>query len=199
MSEPVQDYWVEIPSEPRKHRYKLRGGPIDNPEQAPEVFAALGRAFSAWARMEQHVDAILMQVNKVNHSTPELDLFDEKHPAPFVDKIDRLKEYFNKHPALEQYRDHVVDIANGLLELADERNSYAHGNFESFDAETQYVTINSVRYQRKTNDYLCRKRELPLALILNTARLANIANAMLADVSTKLFTIEGAASLRMRE
>jgi hypothetical protein len=197
MTDPLNDYWIEIPSKPQAHRYRLRGGPIDTPAEDAEVFLALGRAFAAWSRTEQHIDAIILQVNKANHSTPELDLFDPKHPVPFADKIKLLKRYFRRHPALAQFRDDIVDIADGLKAFAEQRNDWAHSILQEYDRDSKRITFNLIRYQHKTRDFLCREKVTPIQLVDAVANHCIAANKLLSSISSQLFTVEGAEMLRM--
>lgn len=55
------DYWVEVD---RNHKYRYIGGPIELPDECHTLFADYGLAAASWARMEQHIDAILVQINK---------------------------------------------------------------------------------------------------------------------------------------
>lgn len=68
---------------------------VDSPDVPRSVYAAVGKAAMAWARLEQHLDAVLLQVNKKRFSES---LYRE-HPGTFIGKVRLLKDWFNKHPA----------------------------------------------------------------------------------------------------
>jgi hypothetical protein len=44
--------------------FNLVGGPLKAPDDHSPLFAALGFAGSAWARMEQQLDIVLIHINK---------------------------------------------------------------------------------------------------------------------------------------
>jgi len=104
------DYFVNLTDGKQHHEFRFNGGPISHSSNASPVFLALGHAAAAWSRFEQHIDSILLQVNKEQHSNEILSLYDPNHPRPFKDKIRLLKRYFNKHPALKDYRNKIRDL-----------------------------------------------------------------------------------------
>ena len=57
----------------------------DAAEVAPAL-EAYGRIAASWARLEHHIDALLVQINKPDHSEA---LFVDKHPTAFSKKIER--------------------------------------------------------------------------------------------------------------
>jgi hypothetical protein len=166
------------------------------PNQNVAIFAAIGLAAASWARMEQHIDAIIIQINKESHSTIEIDLYDENHPKPFTDKIDLLKSYFNKHPALAEDAEYIRDFATGLLRLAVERNEMIHGVLEAYDAVNGTYTLNGIRYRKKTKDFLNRRQVSPVGRIKSFAKMVNIAHYGLCEISKKLFTFDAIERLR---
>lgn len=179
------------------HEYLFIGGPIESPDENTEIFAKVGLAAATWARMEQHIDAILVQINKAHYSDETLDLYDEDHPRPFTDKIDLLKRYFNKHPGLSKYTDTVRDFAGGLLKLSIERNEAMHGVLEEFDRIKQTYTLNGMTYRRKTKDFRNRHQVSPIARINDFIRLTNLAHYGLCEISKELFTTDAAERLQM--
>jgi hypothetical protein len=82
------------------HKIRFTGGPLDSPEEmkaAAELWRAIGLAACAWARLEQHLDAVLIHVNQPKHSEK---LHDPDRPIGFKRKIKLLKRWFNQHPVL---------------------------------------------------------------------------------------------------
>ncbi len=191
--ETPDDYWVEVDG---KHTFRYIGGPIENYATHQELFATIGRVVAAWGRMEQHIDALLIQINKQDHSSKALDLYDEHHPRQFVDKIRMLDEFFTKHPALAPYKATVHDFTTGLRKLAIERNELMHGIVEEYDPAARRVYCNGVRYRKSTNDFLNRRQSYFLARLEALFVMTNKAHYGLCAVSKELFTEEGAAKLR---
>lgn len=138
------------------------------------------------------IDAILVQINKEAHSDEHLALYDENHPRPFTDKIDRLKTYFKRHPALSRYKDEVLDYARGLLILAVERNEALHGILEDYDRQKQTYSLNGMRYRKKTNDFLNRHQVNQIGRIQSV----NLAHYGLCEISKQLFTLDGVERLQ---
>jgi hypothetical protein len=188
------DYWVEVDL---VHKYRYIGGPIENPQQNQEILSAIGLAAVSWARMEQHIDAILQQINKEHHSNADLRLFDPDHPRPFSAKLRLLKNYFNKHPGLASHTETVRDFVTGLKKLAVDRNEILHGVLQDFDPQSKRYTINGVTYRKATNDFFHRHQVNDLERIHNFTKLVNLAHYGLCDVSRDLFTVDGVARLQM--
>src|SRR5436853_427650 len=79
-----------------RHTFEnLTGGPIDNPSNAIRAFTIFGHLAVSWARLEQHVDLILIQVNRPDRSRA---LFDPNHPIAFSRKMRLLKKWMEHHP-----------------------------------------------------------------------------------------------------
>ncbi|THD65326.1 MAG: hypothetical protein E7813_15290 [Bradyrhizobium sp.] len=187
------DYWVEVAEE---HRIRFLGGPVDNPTEASEALAVIGHTAVSWARMEQHIDAMLIQINREQHSDELIDLYDENHPGTFDAKIKMLKRYFNKHPALSQYTETVIDCATGLKTLAEDRNLLMHGALQDYDPSTKMMTINSTKYQRRTDDFSCRTQPFSVPQLVRHAAIVNLAHHKLCEVSRQLFTVDAVERLQ---
>jgi hypothetical protein len=187
------DYWVEVD---RNHQYRYIGGPIELPDQCQNLFADYGLAAASWARMEQHIDAILVQINKENHSDELLDLYDEGHPGTFDTKIKMLRRYFNKHPGLTRYTETVIDCATGLKRLSKDRNELLHGVLEDYDPDLGHIMINGMQYRHATKDFLNRHQTFPVGKLQAFASLVNLAHYALCDVSRELFTLDAVARLQ---
>lgn len=189
-----EEYHVELADENGPiHRYTFIGGPIEAPQENQEIFFWIGLASTSWARMEQHIDAIIMQVNKPSNNH---DLFDPDHPKPFGDKIKRLKRLFAHHPDLLEYSPTVDDFSRGLLELAEERNALLHGVLEDFNKANDTFTLNGCRYRKRENDFHHRHQVIPVQRLRELCRLTNIAHYGLCEISKELFTPEFGAKLQ---
>jgi hypothetical protein len=196
------DYLVILSDGKQRNEFLLNGGPINNPTSAPAVFLALGHATAAWSRLEQHIDSLLLQVNKKQHSSEILALYDPHHPNPFIDKIRLLKRYFNKHPALKDYKEKISAFASAAMKMAKERNTYIHSVIQEYDAQKQTIVLLSIRplYNQK-NPYLFKITRFnpPISALQSFAVFINRVNNYLEEISRQLFTENAVAKLRTRE
>ena len=184
------------------HEFLLNGGPIDHPETAIPAFLALGHAAAAWGRLEQHIDAVLLQINKEQHSDEILALYDPNHPRPFTDKIRLLKAYFNKHPALAEFKERIRSFASAATCLSKERNEYIHGIVEGYDENSQTIILHGIKPKfDRTNSYLfsITLSAIPLNTMKGFADIVNRVNDQLETISRVLFSTDAIARLRKRE
>ena len=179
-----------------KHPVRFIGGPIDNPESNAEIFFRVGRAAASWARMEQHIDAILIQINRENHSDEILDLYNSRHPGTFDDKIKMLKRYFNRHPGLAKHKDTVIDCATGLKALSKDRNKLLHRVLEDYDPTRDVFVLNGTQYRPKTDDFLSTYEVFPAERFRKFTELVNLAHYRLCEVSKDLFVPNVVAQLQ---
>ena len=177
-----------------QHRFRFAGGPIDNPERHKRLFAALGLAAASWARLEKHVDAVLIQINKAQHSSQGLSLYDPKHPKPFSDKIKLLKKYFSRHPALEPHRENMTVLLETLPKLSGERNLYLHSILEDADPSTDAFYLNTI--EGRKSGYQVTHADGTLALLKSFTKTTNQANRILSWISGDLFTRDALERLR---
>jgi hypothetical protein len=195
----TDDYLVILTDGAQRHEFTLNGGPINRAERVEAIFFALGHGAAAWARMEQHIDAVLMQVNKEQHSNDILALFDPDHPRPFTDKLRLLKRYFNKHPALRKHKEAIRSFAKTALILAEERNTYLHGILEYYDEQAKVITIKSIKPKHDPKNpyvFTIATSAVPLETLQGFAKIVNRANDALEEVSRALFTQDAVAKLR---
>ena len=188
----MNDYTVEASG----YSYRLQGGPLDNPNSAATALAAIGLVAASWARMEQHIDLILIQINKAEHSDEIVDLYTPYHPGTFDKKVKLLKQYFNRHPALAALKDPAIDAATGLKRIAEDRNILIHGILESFDLTTQEITINVTKFHPKTDDFSSRIAVWPIRRLEAHAEVVNRAHNQLCQVSRQLFRPDTASLLQ---
>lgn len=195
------DYLVILNDGTQRHEFLLNGGPISQTGNVT-LFAVMGRLASAWSRLEQHVDSILLQVNKKQHSNEVLSLFDPNHPRPFTDKIRLLKKYFNKHPALRGYKEQIRVFTKRAKELGEDRNIYLHSVIQSYNERTEIVEFLSIRPIYDPTDpykFRIKRYKPPLSHIRNFVTVVNSANNYLEEISRRLFTDDAVARLRKPE
>jgi hypothetical protein len=193
------DYIVNLTDGKQVHEFRFNGGLVSHPTNASEVFVALGHAAAAWARFEQHLDSILLQVNKEQHSNEILSLYDPNHPRPFTDKIRLLTRYFNKHPALKEHKEKIRALISAAKKMALERNDYIHSVIQGYDAKTQTVALLAIQPIRDSNNpYLFKITRFspPLSSLQSFADFMNRVNSSLEEISRELIysTCSGKAS-----
>jgi hypothetical protein len=114
------------------------GGPIDKDPNAP-VFAWIGHAIAAQARLEHLVTSLVMHVNKRDASEALHDP-DPRHQYKALLKL--LRKWLRNHPAYAKHKLFDDDqFYQGLLKDADLRNEFAHGFLEHVDADTGNFTM----------------------------------------------------------
>jgi hypothetical protein len=147
MESPKWNYRVILTQRGESHDFRFGGGPLEDPAPAQPLFFALGLLCSSWARIEQQVETILIQINKSHHPSGAKTLYDPNHPVSFSKKIQLLKKYFNQHPTLAPFKEGMREITTRLLSLSQIRNSYLHAIVEDYDESEQAVTLNSIKFQ----------------------------------------------------
>lgn len=76
----MNHYCVAMKWDNARDEFIFMGGPID--EKCDAVMLALGYIGASWARLEKHINVLIIQINKAQHSTEELNLYDPDHPSP---------------------------------------------------------------------------------------------------------------------
>ena len=115
-------------------------GPIDEPGEAYPAFAVYGRAAAAWARLEHHLDAVIIHINKEAFSAR---LYEKEHPISFERKIDLLKKWFNQHPPLASFTGDMRILTSRLKVVAKlDRNVLLHSILSSYDAAVVHSRLD---------------------------------------------------------
>lgn len=171
-------------------------GPIDDPGDAYPAFAVYGRASAAWARLEHHIDAVLIHINKERFSER---LYEKQHPVSFEKKIDLLKRWFNQHPPLAPFAADIRTLTSKLKIVAKEdRNILLHCIFKSYDKATETLVIQNVQPQ-SDGDIRIREIKTTVTDLNRFAKHVNVANLFLGSISQQLFTLGWIERLQMRE
>jgi hypothetical protein len=174
---------------------KFTDGPLDSPEYlraATELWRVIGIASCVWARLEVHLDLILVFLNQPKHSEK---LHDPDHPIGFKRKIRLLKRWFNQHPALAEHRDAVRSIASEMLELSQTRNAFLHSILESYDLNSQTAIFRSVRAMSPTTCQFV-KHVGTIEILLNFADSSQKAHKRFVRLTTGIFTPDAIARLQ---
>jgi hypothetical protein len=178
------------------HSFEFHGGPIDDPKSVTAAFAILGHAAMAWARLEAHIDAVLVHINKTGNSK---DLYKPGHPIGFSGKLKLLKRWFTKHPPLKQYEPKIRLAFTAFKNLSRSRNLMLHGILEAYDPETKIVKFTSMKFEGN-DTFRVGSYAINLDQISQFTETVNQANAMFGrDISSKLFTPDSVEQLKTRE
>lgn len=109
---------------------KLIGGHLDDPpEWASELIYAVGVAMLHWGRLEQHLDTLLISVNKEAFSKGA---FTKTPSTSFRLKLDLFKRWFVKDPRFSELADLARPLWRYLCKLSDDRVLLAHSNLQEF-------------------------------------------------------------------
>lgn len=170
--------------------------------QAAPALEAYGRVAASWARLEHHIDALLVQVNKPTHSET---LFVNGHPRAFANKIELLKAWFNNYPPLAAYTEDMRSLTSHLKTLSKDaekrflsRNVLLHAIPASYDAEKRELTFHHMEFMKDGNIH-SRHIAVTLEQLAIFADLVQLANTFLGHITKEIFTPEGYARLQMRE
>lgn len=117
------------------------GGPIDQPRKASRLFAKLGRAAAAWARMEMMLDAFIIRVNKPSEN---VHLYDDEHPVSFKRKM-RLATKWLSHPAIIEHADLFRGAFSIIRDMAGLRNELTHSDVRSYDSTSGDFVLANMR------------------------------------------------------
>ena len=164
---------------------------VDDPNTPRSVYTAIGRAAAAWARLEQHLDAVLFQVNKRRHS----ESLYEEHPRDFARKLKLLKKWFNKCPALAVHKQEMAALTRNLRVLSREfRNPMLHSIFARYDPQKQVLDFCSIRSMGGDN-FNIRETRTDMQRLRKAPKTLNQANEILSWISRDLFSPDGIARL----
>lgn len=172
--------------------FLIIGGPLDEPENHRNLFAAIGLIALNWGRLEQHVDTLLIQVNATEHSE---ELYDPDHPVSFGRKIKLLKTWFNQHPALVNFTADVRDLTSKLKVISAERNLYLHSILERWDEEAKQAHFKCLQYEGN-DDFAIKTFTVTLESLLSFGKLVNTSNKMLSLITRQIFTEQAHSALK---
>ncbi|MER9638350.1 hypothetical protein [Mesorhizobium sp. M0228] len=174
----------------------------DDPSHAAPALEALGRVAASWSRMEHHLDALIIQINKPVHSES---LYAE-HPVSFSKKIDVLKSWFNRYPPLASYREDMRYLTSRLKFISKEngskvvlnRNILLHSIPASFDGTRREIVLHHMMFLPDGN---IRSRHITITLeqLAAYAGIVQMCNQYLSYITRELFTREGYEKIQKRE
>lgn len=188
----MEEYRVTLDQGGLNRDFVLFGGPLESPDTPPELYAAIGLACAHWARLEQHIDAVLMHLNNPEHSEK---LFDPEHPVAIAKKIKLLKRWFNQHPALSGLTEDVRILTSKLKDLVPHRHALIHGVLESWDSSSNSAIFRTLKFEGD-DEFKLKTHTYTIDGIGEVSYLISLANRYLCDISRAIFTRDALARLK---
>jgi hypothetical protein len=181
------DYFVDMFwPDGRKYRFRFGGGPLAHPDVAREPMEAYGFCAASWARLETHIDAIALCLNRQQNSPDPLKLHEPRHPSGVRDKIKLIRRWFKGHPALASSKQVADALCEKLLDLALERNQYLHSVIEDYDSSTGTLVLHGIFTKPDTTTSI-QRTEIPMGYFGAFARKISDCNQELSKLSSQLF------------
>jgi len=172
--------------------FNFIGGPLDDVDSAIPVFTAFGLAIMAWSRVETHLDALLIHINKRSYSR---EIFDPKHPIAFSRKLELLRKWFRKHRNLRHLETAIDALAVTLKALSKQRNEYIHALLSDYSEDSDEIILRSIQYIGNDTFHVGH-RTFGTRNLVAFAAASTHANFALSEITSKLFTLDGVALLR---
>ena len=120
-------------------------------------------------------DAIILHINKKEHSEE----FYREHPVSFDNKIDVVKRWFNRHPALVTHKDFMRELTSTFKILSKQaRDPLLHEIFAAYDAQKKELTIQSIRSMGDDN-FRLREEKISIEFVYGLNRAINNGNRFL--------------------
>lgn len=164
----------------------LTNTPLDDRNkmaEAAELFRAIGLATSSWARLETHIDMVLIHLNQPKHSQ---ELYEKDHPVGFRSKVKLLKRWFNKHPALQPQAEALRAITPQFLGLGKQRNIFMHSILSDYDPATKQAIWRGIKAEGEET-FRVGKHVGSVGHLINFAAAAHEAHVKFARICRDLY------------
>lgn len=170
----------------------LVGGDLDDlPPFAEPILMAVGLAAFHWARLEQHLDTLLISVNKEYFSKEK---FDPTPNTSFQLKIKLFKKWFVIDPRFSAYKNRAKKLAVAFKEASADRHLLFHSNLQRFEKEPT-LTMIAINVHIKGENVVQSRCEWTVGSILNFARNVAGLNRGLRTISHEVLKPEFLSSL----
>jgi hypothetical protein len=103
---------------------------VEPPPYAEPFFFAIGMAAAQWGRLEQHLDMLLITINKEHHS---LGAFRETPNTSFDMKIELFRKWFYQDDRTTKYHERARRLSISLRKAAKDRTLLFHSNIQKFE------------------------------------------------------------------
>ncbi len=173
---------------------RLIGGHLDDPPPCAEpTLKAVALASLTWGRLEQHLDMLLISINKEDHTTGKY------LPTPntsFQMKIDRFKDWFVKDQRFSRYHDVGRALATRFKNAAADRTILTHCNLQEFiEGPPAKMVIRNILI--KSDEVHMNRAEWTEEAINSFAKNLRGMNTVLKGVSDEVLTPDFLESLRV--
>jgi len=150
----------------------LLGGTLDSPPKfALPIIQAIGWTSLHWARLEQHLDTLLITLYKQEFFATPLK---RRHDSSWVQKVELFSQWFSKHNDLKQFAPTANRLACNFKQAGLYRNMLLHSNLIDFLEGPPSKMIALYIRGNKAGNIEQKKAELTCDQILEFAN--NVAN-----------------------
>lgn len=188
----MEEYRVTLDKGGANRDFIFLGGPLDAENPPPDLFSAIGYAASSWARLEQHLDAVLIHINNPAHSEA---IYNPAHPIGLGAKLKLLKRWFNQHPALASLSSDFRELSSRLKEISPHRNNMLHGILERWEPETRTAYFQTIKFMGD-DEFQVSTHEYTLEAIKAFSDITNAGNRYLSAISRSIFTPDALEQLK---
>jgi hypothetical protein len=194
-NEPAYPHVLILAQGETEQEFQLTGGPLEDLMGERTIMAHIGRAVLAWARMEQHLNLLIMTINR-EHNSPVL--YERKHPQQFTEMLRVANVWFSGHPALKEWKDDFAQFSAYLEELSGARNTLAHGILFDLDKQERRAIFKTVK-RAKGGKFRIDRKEISFNVFPRMIVMANAANTFLSVITHQVCCPEGEELLLWRE
>ncbi|MDO8206478.1 MAG: hypothetical protein Q7T38_01510 [Gallionella sp.] len=171
----------------------IDGGQLNDPPSfAGELLKAFGFASMHWARLEQHLDVLLITLNKEQVTKEKF------KPYPnysWSRKLDFFEKLFSTNSKLSKYSEQVKKLVPRLRELGNDRNLLLHSNCVEF-IEGPPLSMVAVKFNILKNGNIQQQRaEWTAEQIMGFAGCVAGLNNDLNQISQEVLTPEFLATI----
>lgn len=187
------EFSVTIQSDGKDHKYLLRGGILQHPDECRLPTEIIGFSIMQWARLETHIDILIFSLRRTDYY-PGTKVAEGRPPVRFVDKLDMLKKLFRWHPAISSHLKAIEGVCADATELYRLRNLLAHSVFTALEPPSDII-LQPFQIDKDGDAHLGVAR-LPVERIGEFGRHVDRLNFTLSKISQQVLTPETAQRLR---
>ena len=164
----------------------LFGGALDAPpEFAFPILQAIGWTSLHWARLEQHLDALLITLHKQEFFATHL----KRRPgSSWAQKVDLFSQWFSQHDQLKQFVSTVNRLSANFKNAGLDRNMLLHSNCIDFVEGPPSKMVALYIRGNKTGDIEQKRAEWTRDQILEFANVVANLNKDLQSITSVILT-----------
>lgn len=164
----------------------IEGGQLNNPPGfAEELLKAFGFASMHWARLEQHLDVLLITLNKEQVTNKK---FTPYPNSSWSKKTNLLQKFFSDNLKLKTYFAQIENLIPRLKKLGEDRHFLLHSNCVEF-IEGPPLSMIAIKLNILSNgDVEQQRAELTLEQIMHFSGCIAGLNNSLKQISQEILT-----------